>query len=162
MTAESLRNDLAARGIWLGIAGANLRVSAPKGTMTPELQQVIVDHKAELLVGLKTGWAESAKRMIADCPDPEGRAHLTEFYDSAVGVAKKIGGLDQDDVDRDAFGRLMTHLLQCQIDARDDARPVVDRTDPPSHPGSNGAAERGRTASKAVTGSRQREGVGDD
>ena len=162
MTAASIHADLAARDIWLGIAGDKLRVSAPKGTMTPELRQTLADHKAELLMALKTGWAESARRLIADCPDPEGRAHLTEFYDSAVGVAAKIGGLDQDDADRDTFGRLLTYLLQCQIDARDDARPVVDQTDPPSHPGSNGAAERGRTASKAVTGSRQREGVGDD
>lgn len=134
MSTESLRNDLAARGIWLGIAGANLRVSAPKGTMTPELRQTLADHKAELLTALKTGWAESARRLIADCPDPEGRAHLTEFFNSAVEAAAKIGGLDQDDAERDGFGRLLAYLLQCQIDARDDARPVVDQTDLPSHP----------------------------
>lgn len=134
MNAESLLNDLAARDIWIGIAGDKLQVSAPKGAMTPELQQILVDHKSELLAGLKRGWAESAKRLIESCPDPEWRTHLTEFFTSGVGVAMKISGLDQDDAERDSFGRLLTHLLQCQIGARDDVQ--EEQPDPLQRPSS--------------------------
>ena len=119
-SAHSLRDDLASRGIWLGISGVDdLRVTAPTGSLTPELRQTLTNHKTDLLTSLKTGWATKAEQLISACPFQEVRDQLTEFFAGTVGAATTVGGMDQDDAERDSFGRLLVHLSQCQIGARD-------------------------------------------
>jgi len=56
MTAPSIGSfleDLRARGIHLRLEGENLRLSAPKDAMTPEVRQQIVERKPEILNLLK-------------------------------------------------------------------------------------------------------------
>lgn len=53
MNAHQLFADLTHRGVKLTASGDRLSVDAPKGTMTDELRQLLLAHKAELLAMLQ-------------------------------------------------------------------------------------------------------------
>nr|WP_246357067.1 non-ribosomal peptide synthetase/type I polyketide synthase [Pyxidicoccus fallax] len=79
-----------ARGVMLRVDGENLAFNAPKGALTPELRQAIVEHKAELIAFLKAGDAASRapilRQPLADTePGPlaAGQARLW-FLDRLV------------------------------------------------------------------------------
>jgi hypothetical protein len=52
--AETLIRDLSARGVRLSRNGENLRVVAPRGTLTPELRQTLTEAKPAILEALTT------------------------------------------------------------------------------------------------------------
>jgi len=49
VTAAALLEQLVERGVELEVAGNRLRWAAPKGVLTDELRQEIVDHKSEII-----------------------------------------------------------------------------------------------------------------
>jgi hypothetical protein len=49
MKAVALLSELLDRGVTLTVEGENLRCRAPKGRLTPELRQSLVECKAEIL-----------------------------------------------------------------------------------------------------------------
>src|SRR5947209_3724969 len=57
--AARLLEDLQARGLTVSLDGAHLRV-APAARLTPELREVILAHKAELMAALRQAAAEAA------------------------------------------------------------------------------------------------------
>ena len=77
MSLVSLLGDLKARGIALSSDGGQLRVSAPKGAMTPELQSQLRERKDELLAMLQS--AATAATPLAPIPahDPHQPAPLS-------------------------------------------------------------------------------------
>ena len=54
MTATELLSQLRARDIRIWVEDDRLRLNAPKGALTPELQEQLVAHKAEILAYLQT------------------------------------------------------------------------------------------------------------
>ena len=49
MTAVTILSLLAKKGVKLSVVDGQLKVSAPKGALTSELRQQLVDNKAEIL-----------------------------------------------------------------------------------------------------------------
>ncbi|MFQ6030615.1 MAG: hypothetical protein ACE5Q6_24350, partial [Dehalococcoidia bacterium] len=49
MTTHDFLTQLRRRGVELRVEGDNLRISAPKGVMTTELQEELAQRKAEML-----------------------------------------------------------------------------------------------------------------
>ncbi len=72
MSLLELLDDCARRGIELGAAGEELRVSAPIGAMTAALRESLRRHKAEL-IGYLNGGSALPRRAIA--PAPAGADH---------------------------------------------------------------------------------------
>ena len=67
MTAVELITELRERGVLIETNGERLRIDAPKGTVTPELREALVLHKAEVLVLLDSSQlAETARCIQAD------------------------------------------------------------------------------------------------
>lgn len=68
MNAAQLLTELKGRGVMLEAKGDRLVIDAPKGTVTPELREVLAERKAELLTLLKVNDAEIAWRVAAILP----------------------------------------------------------------------------------------------
>jgi hypothetical protein len=68
-TAATLLTELRQMGATVSVAGYNLRIEAPDGTVTPELRQLLTEHKSELLALLsRTLPAADPRRLdVADC-----------------------------------------------------------------------------------------------
>jgi hypothetical protein len=49
MNAATLLSDLRGRGIRLSVSGERLSVDAPKGSVTPDLRNMLKEHKADLI-----------------------------------------------------------------------------------------------------------------
>ena len=58
MTATVILDDLQTRGIRIWAETDQLKLNAPQGTITPELQTIIRDHKTELLALLRSKMTE--------------------------------------------------------------------------------------------------------
>ncbi|NEQ88616.1 MAG: hypothetical protein F6K26_54515, partial [Moorea sp. SIO2I5] len=50
MELHSLLNNLANKGVKLSANEGSLDIDAPKGVITPELRESLVEHKAEILM----------------------------------------------------------------------------------------------------------------
>ena len=55
MTLDQLLADLTGRQVTLFLAGDRLRFRAPAGAVTPELREVIAEHRAAILERLRRG-----------------------------------------------------------------------------------------------------------
>ncbi|HEU0177345.1 MAG TPA: hypothetical protein VFV58_24030 [Blastocatellia bacterium] len=90
MTATTILNDLKTRGIRIWAETGQLKLDAPHGAITPEIQMAIRDHKAEMLTLLRSKTAERprigsfarprvvhATRALSNCPWPTCGGHLT-------------------------------------------------------------------------------------
>lgn len=64
-TAETLIRDLSARGVRLSRNGENLRIVAPRGTLTPELRQTLAEAKPAILAALTTGELRAKLESLA-------------------------------------------------------------------------------------------------
>ena len=53
MNTSELLSELQSRGISLEDRGDTLHVEGPKGTLTPELRDVLVEQKSELLAAIR-------------------------------------------------------------------------------------------------------------
>ena len=71
MTIAALLEDLQRRRIRLSTDGLNIRIHAPKGTLTPQVVDAIRDRKAELLSALeaKDQTLDEAKTLIDELLD---------------------------------------------------------------------------------------------
>jgi hypothetical protein len=65
MNTVELFTDLRSRGVVLKATGDRLRVDAPKGSITPELREAMIDHKLGIIALLMTGDSEVAWRVAA-------------------------------------------------------------------------------------------------
>ena len=63
MSVEEVLAELRSRGVHIRVDGDRLRIEARRGTITTELHQAIVVHKAALLARLA-----SAQGRIITCP----------------------------------------------------------------------------------------------
>ena len=54
MTVQAVLHDLQAKDIKLAVRDNRLAVDAPKGVMTAELQEIIREHKDELIAALSS------------------------------------------------------------------------------------------------------------
>ncbi|NER32387.1 MAG: hypothetical protein F6J89_33530, partial [Symploca sp. SIO1C4] len=74
MDLHLLLNDLSNKGIKLSANGSFLNVDAPKGLMTTELRESLVEHKAEILMLLhQSSISASDTSLPAVVPAPESR-----------------------------------------------------------------------------------------
>ncbi|TCO41186.1 hypothetical protein [Dokdonella fugitiva] len=64
-TAETMIRDLSARGVRLSRNGENLRIVAPRGTLTPELRQTLTEAKPAILAALTTGELRAKLESLA-------------------------------------------------------------------------------------------------
>lgn len=89
MTINNLLNDLASSGIHLRIESGKLKADAPKGMMTPELRQALVNHKDELMRLLTDEKPADEKSIncIKSSTQLESDSALTNFWDA---VRKQI------------------------------------------------------------------------
>lgn len=71
MSALNLICDLAARNVRLYIRGKELKVDAPKGTLTDNLRQTLSDYKVELIeaLRLRSQFNDDEFGHMAGCPD---------------------------------------------------------------------------------------------
>ena len=53
MTPMELLNELTERGVILEPRGERLHVEAPRGVLTPEFRQALIEHKPEILAMLR-------------------------------------------------------------------------------------------------------------
>ena len=82
MSAATLLADLRRRDIRVWADGADLRVSAPPGTLTPELRVQLRQHKQEILQFLASGRGDQ-------CRQERQRDH--QQIPHMVGVGEKAG-----------------------------------------------------------------------
>ena len=68
MKATKLLAELHSRGVIVEAAGEHLRIDAPKGVITPELRDALMQRKAEILFLLKPLSSEIAWRVQAILP----------------------------------------------------------------------------------------------
>lgn len=69
MNVDSLLLDLSSRGVKISVEGEQLRLRAPKGVLTPDLQELLSEHKAEILRLLSgDGVAATLERVSRDQP----------------------------------------------------------------------------------------------
>lgn len=73
-TAEALLHELSARGVRLSRMGPNLRIVAPRGTLTPELRQTLQEAKPAILAALTAGELSAKLESLA----------LAEGIDAAI------------------------------------------------------------------------------
>jgi hypothetical protein len=64
-TAETLIRDLSARGVRLSRNGENLRIVAPRGTLTPDLRQTLAEAKPAILAALTAGELHARLESLA-------------------------------------------------------------------------------------------------
>ncbi|HAP62020.1 MAG TPA: hypothetical protein DCR93_21810, partial [Cytophagales bacterium] len=65
---KSLYQSLVQRGIQLHVEGDQLKISAPEGSMTPELLQQLKASKAELMAWIKKYQTKSAETTVTPIP----------------------------------------------------------------------------------------------
>ena len=78
MTAVELLALLNKQGITLSVEGSDLRISAPKGSLTEEFRQQLVSHKAEL-VTLLAGVGDQSKAPDASSIEPADGEPVLSF-----------------------------------------------------------------------------------
>jgi hypothetical protein len=67
VTTETLTTTLASHGIALFVEGDALRFRAPKGALTAELKQQIVEHRREIIFQLRPPAPPPEQRSGATC-----------------------------------------------------------------------------------------------
>ncbi len=126
MTVADLLADLASRDIRLRLDGDKLRINAPKGVLTRQLQAKLVKHKPEILTALgeatpdpaTVDWAEAARRLLATCPYRALRADLTDFFRESAARLEREDQLPCQEAKMQAFGLLLFEILLRGIDAK--------------------------------------------
>lgn len=120
MSLAALLDELKHRGVRLEVAGERLRVSAPRGAVTPELRRALTEHKGELLVQLQQGGvhaAPSLERIPRDGPLPLSFAQERLWFLDRLGtggvpykipVAFRVSGR----LDHGAFQESLRHLCR--------------------------------------------------
>nr|MDZ8004741.1 amino acid adenylation domain-containing protein [Nostoc sp. DedSLP05]MDZ8101218.1 amino acid adenylation domain-containing protein [Nostoc sp. DedSLP01] len=80
MDIKQFISDLTKQGVKLWVEGEQLRVNAPKGVLTPEIRDLLVKHKAELILLLheKNVLAESTEGLTSDTDLPLIKAERQE------------------------------------------------------------------------------------
>jgi hypothetical protein len=68
MTAVELLSELRGRGAIIEANGDHLRIEAPKVTVTPELREALLEHKAQVLALISITEDEIAWRVTAMLP----------------------------------------------------------------------------------------------
>ena len=116
-TAETLIRDLSRRGVRLSRNGENLSIVAPRGTLTPEIRQALVEAKPAILAALTAsdlrakleslaldeGIAAASVRSLptvdveacAELSDDTLRAYVRALRDSAL---RKRGMVPHDEI----------------------------------------------------------------
>ncbi len=72
MTAVELLTELRERGIFIETSGNRLRIDAPRGAVTPELREALVEHKSQVIALIAitdTDIAWRVKAMLPQIPD---------------------------------------------------------------------------------------------
>lgn len=77
MSLVALLSELKARGVTIASDAGQLRVSAPKGAMTPELQSQLRERKDELLALLQSAASAAAPLEAIQAHDPREPAPLS-------------------------------------------------------------------------------------
>lgn len=67
MTIESLTTTIASRGVSLYLEGEALRFRAPKGALTAELKQQIVEHRGEIIAQMRPPAAAKCRKSAIRC-----------------------------------------------------------------------------------------------
>jgi hypothetical protein len=77
VTPAAILNELQTRGVVLSVEGGALRYRAPKGAITPELRQALVENKRDIVTALASGKAANTARRergtLGNVPPPEGQ-----------------------------------------------------------------------------------------
>lgn len=66
MNATALLADLRARGVQLEPQGDSLRVVAPRGVLTAELQSLLTFRKADILAALRSAEGDAGDALTAE------------------------------------------------------------------------------------------------
>ncbi|WP_026097629.1 non-ribosomal peptide synthetase [Baaleninema simplex] len=126
MNLHSLLRSLSSRGIRLSKIENSLRIDAPKGALTPELRDLLTQHKSEILKRLETQDITAIDRELPSIvPDPQSRHDpfpLTDmqhaFWVGRSGILE-LGNvsnhgyyeIEGGDLDCDRLGRTLQQLI---------------------------------------------------
>ena len=114
--AHELIRSLEERGIYLEVVEDRLRVDAPKGSLTPELREMLTQKKPELVSALKADWADDARKLIDALPDESLRVLMHDFYEESAATLEYEQGLSREAAERSTFGLLVFQLLRRGIE----------------------------------------------
>ncbi|MCH7591186.1 MAG: hypothetical protein IH989_00190 [Planctomycetes bacterium] len=108
MTGVLLLEQLQERDIRLSANGDRLVVDAPRGLLTAQLRETLLDRKAELLAILadRDDSARQAAALLSRVDDPDVRADLRELFEHRAAVCEFDGGLSRTDAERIALSEL--------------------------------------------------------
>lgn len=88
----SFLEELRSRGMRISASGENLRVNAPKGTLTPEVKQLLRIHKAEIIRHLAQSKPLNAQDIFAG-ENPSVRYVISSISGEAGRLEMKGGKL---------------------------------------------------------------------
>lgn len=122
MNAMQILTELKSRGILLEPRGDRLRVDAPRGSLSDELRQALVEHKGEILAWLRGDdgvlWPQESRDCVRRFGHPHAR--LYPFLGRTVETSQGSGRLVQVFSDRaavvlDGDPSHLTFLLPAEI-----------------------------------------------
>ena len=79
MNAQELITELSRQGVNIEAVGDELRINAPKGVLTSELRQELVEHKQAILTLFKPppiAWTEATWDRRMDCKRAKNNVSL--------------------------------------------------------------------------------------
>jgi hypothetical protein len=106
MTTSELLTSLRDRGVVLTVRNDRLVFDAPVGVMTPELRDLLTEHKAELLLELNGYWKTAASTLLAQVND-DLRDDLLYLFEERAAICEFDGNMSRQDAERMAYEQLV-------------------------------------------------------
>ena len=109
-SVEELLSQLGTLGIRLTMDGEHLRLSAPKGALTPDLREKVIQHKAAIVVFLRDVGLSSGSDSLTIRPVPRDSAFPLSF------AQQRLWFLDQLEPNSSAYNAPAAYRLAGPLD----------------------------------------------
>jgi hypothetical protein len=103
MNATELLIELQTQGVIVTACDGRLRLDAPKGILTPDVQDRIRASKSGIMDALRQPWARRLSAMLSAMDDADARQMLRDLFEERAGIFEYECGLAREEAERLAF-----------------------------------------------------------
>jgi hypothetical protein len=103
MNAAELLIELETQGVIVTACDGRLRLDAPKGILTPHVQERVRASKFDIMDALRQPSARRLSAMLSRMDDGDTRQMFRDLFEERAGVFEYECGLSRDEAERLAF-----------------------------------------------------------